>query len=230
MGRLSVAALRADERFELVAEADVDDDLASTIASRSPDVVLDFTSSECVYENATKIVTAGVRPVIGTSGLLDEHVEELRQRCRETGVGGLVVPNFSIAAVLLMRFSAEAVKHLPRVEIIEAHHDRKMDSPSGTALRTAELLAASRQVPPPKLEETETVPGARGACYKGIPIHAVRLPGIESRQEVLFGGHSQLLSLRCDSMSRESYVPGILKACFEVMHLSELKVGLDHVL
>ncbi|MFN8559116.1 MAG: 4-hydroxy-tetrahydrodipicolinate reductase, partial [Dehalococcoidia bacterium] len=176
-------------------------------------------------------VAAGVSPVIGTSGLAEPFVAELAARCRAAGVGGLVAPNFAIGAVLMMHFARLASPYFDVAEIIELHHDKKVDAPSGTAVATARDMVAARGRPFDHPEtEKFTLPGARGAEEGGVTLHSVRLPGLVAHQEVLFGGLGQTLTIRHDSTSRESFLPGVLLAAREVMNRQELVVGLDRLM
>lgn len=231
-GKTGVAACRAieaDGGFELAGKGGRADRLAELIAQVEPDVVLDLTVAAAAFANASTIIQCGVRPVIGTSGLVQEQVEELRNRCQKKGIGGVVAPNFSLSAVLMMKFAREAAAYFGRVEIVEAHHEGKRDSPSGTAMRTAEMVAQMWK-PLAPLAEEETVPGARGAVYCGVPIHAQRLPGRVAQQEVFFGGPGEVLTLKSEVIDREAFGPGILLACKKVLHLDRLVYGLEHVL
>jgi len=201
------------------------------IAKDRPDVLVDFTTPDAVRRHAEIALEAGVRPVVGTSGLSRKDLREWDALCRDKGIGAIVAPNFAIGAVLMMVFAAKASKYLPHVEIIELHHDKKLDAPSGTAVKTAELIAdvrsEFRQGHP---EEKETMEGARGAYYNGFRIHSVRLPGIVAHQEVLFGGPGQLLTIRHDSLNRESFMPGVKLAIEKVMELDHLVYGLENIL
>ena len=174
MGQTTVAAVGAAEAMHLAAEIDLDDDLAQTIARSRAQVVVDFTHPDCAAANTETILRAGARPVIGTTGFQEDDIARLQELARELRLGGVIAPNFAIGAVLLMQFAAEAVQHLERAEIIELHHDRKADAPSGTAIRTALLMSAARGDPPPPLNERETVDRVRGGQYRDIPIHSVR--------------------------------------------------------
>ncbi len=196
-----------------------------------PDVLVDFTTPHSVYRHLELCLRHGIRPVVGTTGLTPEQLQELTARYREAGLGGIIAPNFAIGAILLMKFSAMAAKYMPHVEIIELHHDRKLDAPSGTALKTAEMIAAVREeIKQGHPEETESIPGARGAEYHGFRIHSVRLPGLVAHQEVLFGATGQTLSIRHDSINRESFMPGVNMAIKAVMNLGELIYGLEHLI
>ena len=162
--------------------------------------------------------------------MLPEQVAELKALCTKQKLGGIIAPNFAIGAVLMMKYSQDAAKYFPHVEVIELHHDRKADAPSGTAIKTANLLAESRDSVPEKIAEKEIIPGARGANAEEIRIHSVRLPGLVAHQEVLFGGQSQTLTIRHDSFHRDSFMPGVCLACKKVMDLNELIYGLEHLL
>ncbi len=206
-------------------------------ASRIPelagkaDVLVEFSVGEGAVENATRAAEAGVRPVVGATGYSPQALEGLRQACAQRRLGGLVAPNFALGAVLLMRFCQQAAVYFPHAEIVELHHDRKRDAPSGTALRTAQLIAQARsQTPPPAVTEEEKVAGVRGGVHEGVRVHSVRLPGLVAHQEVLFGGPGQVLTLRHDAYSEESFLPGVLLAVQRVLDLSELVVGLEHIL
>ena len=194
-------------------------------------VVVDFTHPGCALANAEAIIGAGAHPVIGTTGFSPEQIVTLQQQCEALGLGGLIAPNFAIGAVLMMRFAAEAARHLPHVEIIELHHDAKAEAPSGTAIKTAELIAAARpQAPTPKVQSRERSPGALGARGYPVPIHSVRLPGHVAHQEVILGGLGESLRIRHDSISRESFMPGVVLAIKRVPTLKQLFYGLEHLL
>ena len=157
--------------------------------------------------------------------------DELQKLCAQAGLGGLIAPNFAIGAVLMMKFAKEAIRYMPNVEIIELHHDRKADAPSGTAIKTLNMLAEARkQKPDPIVDEKEILPGARGAQSEGIHVHSIRLPGLVAHQEVIFGGKSETLTLRHDSIHRESFMPGVCFGCKKVIELKELIYGLENLL
>jgi 4-hydroxy-tetrahydrodipicolinate reductase len=230
MGSMSAEAIKADNDLEFAGGVGSGDNLSDAIARNKPDVVLDFTTPKSVFENAKTIISAGINPVIGTSGLAGSQIETLQELCAKQALGGLIVPNFAISAVLMMKFASEAARHLPNVEIVELHHDAKVDAPSGTAIRTSELIAASRRKSKSESNTGENQPPSRGDLLNGIPIHAVRLPGFIAHQEVIFGGKGQALTIRQDSFSRESFADGILIACKKVSKLQQLHYGLEHIL
>lgn len=231
MGQMVVQTVRQDAALELVATTDLGDDLPKVIAESKAQVVVDFTTAAAAFANAQKVIAAGVHPVIGTSGLQQEQVATLQAQCKEKQLGGLIAPNFAIGAVLMMRFAAEAAKHMPYVEIIETHHDGKADAPSGTAIKTAEMIAKVRPTPPAlKVVSEEVLPGARGTKGYPVPIHSVRLPGHVAHQEVILGGLGESLRIRHDSISRESFMPGVVFGIKKVVGLKELIYGLEHLL
>ena len=198
-----------------------------------PQVIVDFTSPSAVMENAVRALKAGIRPVIGTTGMYPEDIANLAQLTEQEALGALVAPNFALGAVLLMRFAAEASRHFGHAEIIELHHDQKADAPSGTAIKTAELMMAVReQFGADSVRGEESLEGARGGDLggSGIRIHSIRLPGLVAHQEVIFGGLGQTLTIRHDSLSRESFMPGVLLGVRKVVGLKGLVYGLEHLL
>ena len=231
MGATTFAAIEAADDLDLVAAVDLDDDRQPVTGS---DVAVDFTRPDAVMDNLRWCIEHGVSTVVGTSGFDEERLTQVRRWLVVTpDVAVLVVPNFSVGAVLMMRFAAQAAPFYESVEIIELHHPDKADAPSGTARRTAELIAAARAdadmdaVPDATSDE---VPGARGAEVEGIRVHGVRLRGLVAHQEVLFGAVGETLTLRHDSVERASFMPGVLAAVRGVRANPGLTVGLDAVL
>ncbi|MHB1125540.1 MAG: 4-hydroxy-tetrahydrodipicolinate reductase [Bacillota bacterium] len=206
--------------------------LLDVLDNQNPDVMVDFTNAQSAIANARLAVKSKVCPVIGTTGMTSDDLAELHALCEEYGVAALIAPNFALGAVLMMRFAAEAAKYFPLVEIIELHHDAKLDAPSGTALRTAELIAHERELVQPRNAGKEffKVPGARGGEYQGIKIHSVRLPGLVAHQEVILGGVGQTLTIRHDSMNRESFIPGVLLAIRKIGKAKGVIYGLEALL
>jgi 4-hydroxy-tetrahydrodipicolinate reductase len=206
-------------------------DPAALARETSPDVVIDFTFHEWTAKAMPVLIDAGVRPVIGTSGLNEAQVTEIAERCRARGIGGAWASNFAIGAVLMMHFARLAAPHYASVEVIELHHDGKVDAPSGTALATARAMEAARGSAFTRQQpSTITVPGTRGGESGGVSIHSVRLPGLVAHQEVIFGGPGELLTLRHDSLARSSFVPGVLLAVRAVMQQNEFVRGLEPLL
>lgn len=230
MGSEAVKAINNDSSLQLVAECDFGDDLAALIKSSGAQVVVDLTAASAGFSNTQIILNAGACPVIGTSGFQVEQVKELQALAAEKQLGGLIAPNFSIGAVLMMKFSAEAAKYLPDAEVIEAHSPQKEESPSGTGIRTVELIAAARTKAPVECSDKELIEGARGAELHGVKLHSVRLPGVVAQQTVFFGGLSETLKIEHNSQHRESFMPGICLACKEVVKHSELVYGLEHLM
>lgn len=201
------------------------------LAGLQADVWIDFTTPKVAYENTRFALENGFAPVVGTTGFTPEQIEELTQLSRQKRLGGLIAPNFALGAVLLMQFAAQAAKYFPDVEIIELHHDNKKDAPSGTAIKTAELISHVRTSKQQgAADEEESLAGARGAVFDGMRIHSVRLPGLVAHQEVIFGSQGEGLTLRHDSYDRVSFMTGVNLGIKEVVKRSELVYGLEHLL
>lgn len=214
--------------LELSARVDLGDDLAMV---DDCDVVVDFTAPDVVMATLAHCIPAGVHVVVGTSGFDETRLEHVRESLLDyPDVGVLVAPNFSIGAVLMMRFAAVAAPFFESVEVIELHHPDKVDAPSGTAIRTAALIAAARDGRPSPDATTTELPGARGALVDGVPVHSVRARGLVAHQEVLFGGVGESLTIRHDSIDRASFMPGVLLGVREVGSHPGLTVGLDSFL
>jgi len=228
MGQTTVAALAKEADLELVAENNRGDDLAFNIQKHKADVVVDFTSAAVVFEQAQLIIKNNARPVIGTSGLTAEQIELLKKECTARSLGAIIAPNFSLAAVLMMRYARDAAIYLPNVEIIEFHHPEKKDAPSGTAIKTAEMMSHAALRTATRKEKENSL--ARGMPYKNTCIHSVRLPGIIARQIVIFGGLDETLTIQQESISRHSFMPGVILCCRKVMELDKLVYGLENIL
>lgn len=193
----------------------------------SADVWIDFTTPSAVYANTKFALEHHMRPIIGTSGLTDDQIKQLQEIAHKQKIGGIIVPNFGLSAVLLMKFAEEAARYFPDAEVIEMHHADKLDAPSGTASATAKLIAQSRKKQP---HDTCDDNPARGADCAGVPVHAVRLPGYIAHEQVLFGGPGEALTIRQDSFDRSSFMQGVKLALAKIMDLDELIVGLDKIL
>lgn len=231
MGQMTVNAFRNHPEFCIVKQTGRNDNLIDEIKTSGAEIVIDFTNAESVFTNSLAIIEAGAHPVIGTSGLTQDQITKLQKRCADLKLGGIIAPNFSLGAVLMMKYAQEIAKYFPDVEIIEMHHDGKLDSPSGTAVRTAELIASARHNTHPNPKKIrETIPGARGASYQTIPIHAIRLPGLVAHQQILFGGVGETLTIKHDTIDRQCFMPGIILACQKVTGLNKLVVGLEQIL
>jgi 4-hydroxy-tetrahydrodipicolinate reductase len=230
MGQAAVKAVAADPDLELVGTTTRGDDLTTAIKQSNAEVVVEFTNAESVMANTAAIIAAGAHPVIGSSGLTLDQIKQFQAQCASLQLGGIIASNFSLGAVLLMKYSQEIAKYFSHVEIIEMHHDGKLDSPSGTALHTAEMIAVNLTPANQNKQTRDTIPGARGASHHQIPIHAVRLPGLVAHQQVIFGGVGETLSLKHDSIDRISFMPGVCLSCKKVVELKELVYGLENVL
>lgn len=230
MGQLACETLGSHPDFELVAGLGRDDNLQSSIKQTQAQIVVDLTRADSVFTNCKTIIECDAHPVIGTSGLVDEQIKILTGLCDAKKLGGIIAPNFSIGAVLMMRFAALASHYLSEVEIIEAHHQQKFDAPSGTALKTAEMIAAARRTQRNELPFNESITGVRGGEHHQVPIHSLRLPGIVAKQQVIFGSTGETLSITHDSIDRVCFMPGIVLCCQKVMQLSSLCYGLEQVM
>lgn len=244
MGREAVGTVIKNEEFLLVGLLDsknIDEtlgdhipiftSLTQLIEETAPDVLVDLTVPSAVYDHIITALEYGVRPVVGTTGFSDAQLDSIRNLVEEKQLGCIIAPNFSIGAVLMMKFAQTAAKYLPDVEIIEMHHDEKIDAPSGTAIKTAQMIQNIRtEAPQGHPQEEEILPGARGANVEGMRIHSVRLPGLIAHQQVLLGGDGQLLTLRHDSFNRGSFMSGVVLSIKEVMCQNKLIYGLEEII
>lgn len=206
-------------------------DIEECLTEVDADVLIDLTTPEVGMEHTRKALHNGVRPVVGTSGFTEGDLEELEKLCQEKEIGCIIAPNFAIGAVLMMKFSQMAGKYFKDVEIIEFHHDKKLDAPSGTAVKTAEMIRAVRESKHQgHPDEKETLPGARGANIDGMHIHSVRLPGLIAHQEVILGSEGETLTIRHDSYNRASFMPGVKLAVDSVMKIDTFVYGLENIL
>ncbi|MEB3288153.1 MAG: 4-hydroxy-tetrahydrodipicolinate reductase [Vampirovibrionales bacterium] len=211
----------------------LEEDLGKALVDSQAQVCVDFTHPSTVFQNALTIIEAGCRPVIGTTGISSEQLEKIKAALEAKNIGGLVAPNFAIGAVLIMKFAQEAAKYFDHAEIIEFHHNQKADAPSGTAIKTAEMMAETLgKFNPSNAPEKELYEGARGARKTpgDIPIHSVRLPGYVAHQEILFGCQGQTITLRHDSIDRASFMPGVAMGCKKIMSETGLVYGLEHLI
>lgn len=242
MGATALDMVNGDDQLQVVGlldpfapEADIDGVPVFTkkedLAGLDADVWVDFTMPAVAYENIRFALDNGFAPVVGTTGFTEEQIEELIALSAEKSLGGLIAPNFAIGAILLMEFAAKASKYFPDLEIIELHHDKKKDAPSGTAVKTAELIREVRQSKQQgAADEVELIEGARGAEFDGFRIHSVRLPGLVAHQEVIFGAQGEGLTLRHDSYDRISFMSGVNLGIKEVVKRDQLVYGLEKLL
>jgi len=231
VGATMVQAVQAAEDLTLSAEVDAGDAL-SLLTDNKTEVVIDFTHPDVVMDNLKFLIDNGIHAVVGTTGFTDERLRQVRAwLVAKPGVSALIAPNFAIGAVLSMHFARQAAPFYDSAEVIELHHPHKADAPSGTASRTAALIAEARKELPPNPDATTTsLPGARGADVDGIRVHSVRLAGLVAHQEVLFGTAGETLTIRHDSMDRTSFVPGVLLAVRRVAEHPGLTVGIESLL
>ncbi|HIU64483.1 MAG TPA: 4-hydroxy-tetrahydrodipicolinate reductase [Candidatus Avacidaminococcus intestinavium] len=210
----------------------VTDNLASALEKTKPDIVVDFTRPNVVMANLRIILQHKVNAVVGTTGFTPEDLAELDLLAQENQTGILIAPNFALGAILMMKMACEAAKYFPQVEIIELHHDQKLDAPSGTAVLTAQKLAEVRgsNIQQGHPNEVERLAGARGANFEGMRIHSVRLPGFVASQEIIFGSSGETLKIRNDSINRECYMPGVMLGCHKIIGVKGLIYGLDKLL
>lgn len=251
MGKEAVKLVSETENFKLVAAVDYKNggkkvtELEGSFVSDAPvyasleeclqnvtaDVLIDLTTPEVGMHHAKTALQYNVRPVVGTTGFTSENLEELEEICKEKELGCIIAPNFAIGAILMMKFSAMAAKYFSDIEIIEYHHNQKLDAPSGTAVKTAEMMAAVRENKKQgHPSEKETMEGARGADFEGMHIHSVRLPGLIAHQQVLFGSEGQTLTIRHDSYHRGSFMSGVKMAVDTVMKIDTFVYGLENLL
>ncbi|MET0897858.1 MAG: 4-hydroxy-tetrahydrodipicolinate reductase [Mycobacterium sp.] len=231
VGATMVAAVRDAADLELSAEVDAGDPLEKLTESAT-EVVIDFTHPDVVMANLKFLIDNGIHAVVGTTGFTDERIDQVRSwLAAKPDSAVLIAPNFAIGAVLSMHFAQQAAPFFESVEVIELHHPHKADAPSGTAARTAKLIAEARKGMAPNPDATSTgLDGARGADVDGIPVHSIRLAGLVAHQEVLFGTLGETLTIRHDSMDRNSFVPGVLLAVRKVAERPGLTVGLEPLL
>jgi 4-hydroxy-tetrahydrodipicolinate reductase len=231
VGATMVQAVQAAEDLTLSAEVDAGDPL-SLLTDNKTEVVIDFTHPDVVMDNLKFLIDNGIHAVVGTTGFTDERLQQVRAwLAAKPDVSALIAPNFAIGAVLSMHFARQAAPFYESVEVIELHHPHKADAPSGTAARTAALIAEARKELPPNPDATTaSLPGARGADVDGVPVHSVRLAGLVAHQEVLFGTAGETLTIRHDSMDRTSFVPGVLLAVRRVAEHPGLTVGIESLL
>ena len=250
MGKEVVKTVLNDPEMELVCAIDkfgkgekitenviVNDDINYEIDSKKPDIVVDFTQPSSIFENAKIYLNKKVTPVIGTTGLSDEQIAELKNLAKANNTGCLIAPNFAVGAVLMMMFSQTAAKYFNNAEIIELHHNQKKDAPSGTAIKTAQMMAAvNPNMQTGNIKDTELINGARGALYNNkdgvgnINIHSVRMPGFVASQEVIFGANGQTLTIKHDTSNRECFMSGIALAIKYMYKKDEFIFGLENIL
>jgi len=230
MGSEVVKAITEAPDLELVAALDLGDSL-DALVSKGAQVVVDFTTPDSVMANLEFLIGKNIHAVIGTTGFDDARIAKIKSLLASSKSGVLIAPNFAIGAVLMMEFATKAAKYFESAEIIELHHPNKVDAPSGTAARTAELMSKSRKeagLAPMPDATTSSLDGARGATVGDIPVHSVRLRGLVAHQEVLLGGIGETLSIRHDSIDRVGFMPGVLLGVRQVVSHPGLTFGLEN--
>lgn len=252
MGQAVIKAVNAEADLELISAIDVintgkdigeivenkpcgvliENSLENALKTKEINVVVDFTNPDLVFENTKLILENNARPVIGTTGLTESQLEELKKLSEQKNSGALVAPNFAVGAVLMMMFSQKAAKYFSNAEIIELHHNNKKDAPSGTAIKTAQLMTQERaEFGKDNCPEVETFKGSRGGVTESnIHIHSVRLPGFIAHQEIIFGAAGQALTIRHDSFDRISFMPGVVLGIRQVMNHNDFVYGLENIL
>jgi 4-hydroxy-tetrahydrodipicolinate reductase len=230
MGQAVCTAILGSNDCELVATLDLNDSLSGLVSSGA-EVVVDFTTPSSVEANLKFLSENNIHAVVGTTGFDADKLAAVEKQFAASKANVVIAPNFGLAAVLMMQFAAKAAPHFESVEIIEMHHPLKADAPSGTARRTAEMIAQARSGMTAMPDATSDVlPGARGANVAGIPVHSIRLQGLVAHQEVVFGGPGESLTIRHDSYDRESFMPGVLIAVRKVSQTPGLTYGLENLL
>lgn len=246
MGKEVVRAVVESQDFELVCAIDkfelgfnvhddvvIEGDIKKAFELRKPDVAIDFTQPDSIFDNIKIYMELGVKSVIGTTGITDSQLANIAEMSKNKNTGCFIAPNFSTGAVLMMKFSQIAAKYFKNAEILEFHHNQKKDAPSGTAIKTAELMSvANDNFRQGNADETEYIKGARGADFEkaNINIHSVRMPGFVASQEVIFGSSGQTLKIRHDSINRECYMDGVLMAAKHVLQNNDFVYGLENIL
>jgi 4-hydroxy-tetrahydrodipicolinate reductase len=230
MGSEVVKAVTDASDLELVAALDLGDSL-DALVTNGAQVVVDFTTPDSVMANLEFVISKNIHAVIGTTGFDDARIAKIKSLLSTSKSGVLIAPNFAIGAVLMMEFATKAAKYFESAEIIELHHPNKVDAPSGTAARTAELMSAARKeakLPAMPDATTSSLPGARGANVGDVPVHSVRLRGLVAHQEVLLGGIGETLTIRHDSIDRVGFMPGVLLGVRQVVNHPGLTFGLEN--
>lgn len=231
VGATMVQAVETADDLTFTAGVDAGDPLSALVDTQT-DVAIDFTHPSAVMDNLKFLIDNGIHAVVGTTGFTDERISQVQHWLADRPESAvLIAPNFAIGAVLSMRFAQQAARFFESVEVIELHHPHKADAPSGTAARTAKLIAAARKGMPANPDATSTgLDGARGADVDGVPVHSIRLAGLVAHQEILFGTQGETLTIRHDSIDRTSFVPGVLLAVRTVSKRPGLTVGIEPLL
>ncbi|MCH2205219.1 MAG: 4-hydroxy-tetrahydrodipicolinate reductase [Lentisphaerales bacterium] len=231
MGQTVVNHVQTTDGLTLVDQVDLGDSLSSSLSENPADIVVDFTRPEIRMENVKNTLFGGAAAVVGTTGFTPEDLKQIEEWVKETGKGCLIAPNFIIGNILMQQFAKKAAAYYENVEIIEYHHENKVDYPSGTAVKTAELMSEVKKGYNSNTnDKVANVEGARGGDFNGIKLHSVRMPGFIASQEVLFGNVGEYLTIRHDNIDRMAYMPGVVAAAKHIKDRAELIYGLEHIL
>ncbi len=230
MGLTTCEAITKDENYHLMARLGRQDNLPLILKEQRPDIIIDFTNASVVFDNTKYYLEHKVKAVIGASGLNSEHISELDALAKQYQTGCIIAPNFSIGAILMMKFAEIAAQQFTEVEIVETHHQQKLDAPSGTAVKTAQLIEAARAHDKNPDLTAELYAGARGAEVNAVNIHSLRLPGYIASQQVMFGNLGENLTIQHNSINRDCFMPGVLLACKKVLSIDHLIYGLDNII
>lgn len=227
MGAVAVTTLAQQSEFEVIGQLGKKHSLQDEIAQLKPDIIVDFTNADAIHQNMETIIASKIPAVIGTTGLSAEEISAYKEKIDAQKQGVILAPNFSIGVILLMKYAEDAARYFKEAEIIEMHHPKKVDAPSGTARKTARMMAKNMPI-----QESSVKSMARGGCYdnNNIPIHAIRLSGKMAHQQVIFGSQGETLTLQHDTINRECYMPGFLMACRAVQKLNHFVEGLENIL
>lgn len=231
MGTAVLDHIAITEGLELADTVDLGDSLTESLSAHPADIVVDFTRPEIRMETVRAILFGGAAAVVGTTGFTPADLAQIKEWVAESGKGCFIAPNFIIGNVLMQQFAKKAAEYYDYAEIIEYHHENKVDFPSGTAVKTAELMCEANKTFNPKTnDQVANIEGSRGGDFEGIKLHSVRMPGFVASQEVILGAPGQYLTIRHDSIERSSYMPGVFMASKFIMHHAELVYGLEHIL
>lgn len=230
MGSITCDTISNTDGYKLIGKLKRTNLLSEAIQTKQPDIIIDFSNANAVYQNTVTSLSHKIKTIVGASGLTPEQVSTLSKLAKENKTGCIIAPNFSIGAILMMKFSAMAATFFSEAEVIELHHQQKLDAPSGTAVKTANMIKAARVKPKNSCASEELYQGARGANVSDVNIHSLRLPGYIASQQVVFGGSGENLKIEHNSINRECFMPGVLLACKKIQTLDHLIYGLENLL
>ena len=231
MGKVIIEHINNNKEYTLAGQVDINDNLSKIINEKKPNLVIDFTTPETRMQTIETSLLNNCPIVVGTTGFTPQDLEKIESWVKKTNKGCFIAPNFIIGNVLMQQFATQASKYYENAEIIEYHHEQKVDAPSGTAVKTAQLMGEQRnEFNQNTNDKVDNIQGSRGGNYKGIKIHAIRMPGFIASQEVILGNNGEYLTIRHDSINRECYMPGIFMAAKYIINNNELIYGLEKIL